>query len=145
MPERKIVYESIKHKAEGGFLIRAPSLQRLFIDAALSLIDQQVSLDLVKDPNKQTVKVSAPKKELLMENWLTHILALFEAHGFLPKRIVFNHFDGSKIEATLFGDTYEPTRHGSIQKINTVHCEQLQLEENKNTSEIHFSARIQLL
>lgn len=143
MPERKIIYESLKHKADGGFLIRAPSLERLFIDAALSMVDQQVSLDRIQDTKKQVLKIEATTKELLMVRWLEQIQGLMEKNQYLPKRIVFNKFDGKKIEATLFGDSYEALRHGTLSTIKTISCQQLQLEENQN-GEMHFFAKIQL-
>lgn len=141
MAERKIIYESLKHQAKGGFLIRAPSLERLLIDAALSFVDQQVCLDLIKDSVKKTVSVEAPSKENLMVKWIQSIHTLSEKERFLPKRIVFNKFNGKRIEATLFGDAYEPTRHGALGKIGAIACQQLQLEESTN-GEMHFFARI---
>ncbi len=127
MPERKLSYQTLEHKSDSGFFIEAPSLQRLYIDAASALTDLLVKLDLIAEAEKKTLHVEAANKEQLLIKWLNEILFLFEKEKFLSKRIVFNHFDDKKISATLFGDTYQPVKHGHASEIKAATFHQLKL------------------
>ena len=119
MPERKLSYESLSHHSNAGFRIKAPSLQRLFIDSALALTDFMARVDTIDEKDRKPLKAQGGNREELMFAWLTKINALFERDKFLCKRIVFNHFDGKKIEATAFGETHDPFRHGSLPEMKT--------------------------
>ncbi|NBX67944.1 MAG: archease [Proteobacteria bacterium] len=127
MPERKLSYQPLDHKSDTGFSIEAPSLQRLYIDAASALTDLMVKLDLIEENEKRTISVEAPNKEQLLVKWLNEILFLFEKDKFLSKKIVFDFFDGKKITASLFGEFYQPVRHGHVSEIKAVTFHQLEL------------------
>ena len=139
--ERRVQYQHLEHKADTGYLVTAPSLERLYIDAALALTDHLVAQDLIETKDKQTVSVSADTRENLLVRWLNEVLFLFEKHRFLAKRIVFTKFDGKQITATLQGEKYESTRHGHVSEIKAVTFHQLQIGEQA-TPEPHFFARI---
>jgi SHS2 domain-containing protein len=141
MPERRIEYERLEHKADTGFLVKAPSWQRLYTDAALALTDLRVRLDRITDAEKRTAQVVAEDKEGLMVKWLTEVLFLFEKDRFLAKRVVFTQFDGKSIGATFWGETYNPLRHGTVSEIKAVTYHQLQLGEIAGT-EPQFFARV---
>lgn len=139
MPERKIEYQRLEHKADTGFLVKAPSWQRVFTDAALCLTDLRVQLDRISDGEKKTVRVQAEDKERLMVKWLTEVLFLFEKEKFLPKRVVFTAFDGRSIQATLWGESYNPLRHGSVSEIKAVTYHQLELGEVPGGEPLFFA------
>ncbi len=141
MPERKIEYQKLEHKADMGFLVKAPSWQRLYTDAALSLTDIRVRLDRITDTEKRTVEVVSDDKEGLMVKWLTEVLFVFEKDRFLAKRVVITKFDGKSISATLWGEFYNPLRHGTVSEIKAVTHHQLQLGELPGV-EPTFFARI---
>lgn len=127
MPERKLSYQSLDHKSDSGFFLEAPSLQRLYIDAASALTDIMVKLDLIEEKEKRTVTVVAPNKEQLLVKWLNEILFLFEKEKFISKKIVFDFFDGKRIRASLFGEFYQPIKHGHVSEIKAVTFHQLEL------------------
>jgi SHS2 domain-containing protein len=129
MPERKLSYEPLEHKSDTGFKVKAPSLQRLYVDNALALTDMMVKLGTIQEKDKRSVDAAGENREALMVTWLNEILFLFERHKFLSKRIVFNKFDGKTIQATVYGETYEPVRHGSVSEIKAVTYHQLELKE----------------
>jgi SHS2 domain-containing protein len=131
----------LEHKADTGFLVKAPSLQRLYIDAALAMTDMRVKLDRVTDQERKTAKASAENREGLLVSWLSEVLFLFEREKFLCRRIVFDAFDGKKIQATLWGQTYDPLRHGKISEIKAVTYHQLEIGDREQP-EPHFFARV---
>ena len=141
MAERKVEYKTLEHKADTGFLVTAPSWERLYIDAALSLTDIMVKLEHIEPKDRQTVTLSAENRESLMVRWLNDVLFLFEQQKFLARRIVFNQFDGKQILATLWGEAYHPVRHGGCSEIKAVTYHQLELGDRPKP-EPHFYARI---
>lgn len=144
MPERKLSYESLSHSSDGGFRIKAPSLSRLFIDSALALTDLMARVDTIEEKDRRPLKVQAANREDLMMALLNEVNALFESEKFLCKRIVFNVFDGKKIDATAFGELHDPFRHGSlpeVRKFGTPPVEMGEFEDSREPDN-HFYARI---
>jgi SHS2 domain-containing protein len=141
MAERKIEYQTLAHKADTGFQVTAPSMERLYIDAALALTDQMVKLSQVGEGERRVLSVQAEKADQLMVKWLNEILFLFEKEKILCRRIVFSKFDGKSIAATVFGEKYDPVRHGHVSEIKAVTYHQLQLGDRAEP-EPHFYARI---
>ena len=112
MPERKIAYEKLQGKSHHGIVVKAPSWQRLYIDAALALTDSLVPLDSIHDTETKTVSVQGANLKELMEHWLKAIILLFRNDKFLCRRVVFEKFDGKSIQARCFGEAYDRIRHG---------------------------------
>lgn len=141
MAEKCLEYQSLKHHPQSGFQIQAPSLERLYIDSALALTDQLVKLNLLENAEKFKVNVESDTREGLMLLWLNQVLTLFDEKRFLAKRIYFSRFDGTRIEATLMGEIYNPIRHGHTDGLKLLQSEQLQLGLVEN-GEQQFFVRI---
>ncbi len=141
MPERKVDYKKVTNKADVGLFVTAPSLQRLYIDIGLAFTDSLVQLDVVKDTEKKAVAAAGNTREALLLAWLTELLALFQNDKFLAKRIVFDKFDGKMIQATLWGEIYQSTRHGSVPRIKSIRQTPLEIGD-KSSPEPHFFAQV---
>lgn len=139
MPERRIEYRTLEHKADTGFEVLAPSWERLYIDAALAMTDMLVKQDLIQTSDRRAVTVAGENRDQLMVKWLNEVLFLFEKEKFLAHRIVFNKFDGKAITATLFGEKYEPIRHGHVSEIKAVTYHQLQLGDKPGPEPVFFA------
>jgi len=143
MPERALTYESINNKKHSGFIVTAPSWQRLYIDSALALTDLLVDLDLIKEIDKKTVEACGETKETLMVSLLNEVSKLFDTEKFLAHRVVFNTFDGKKITASLFGETYHNVRHGYASDIKSIHEKIVEMGESKR-EENQFYAKVEI-
>jgi SHS2 domain-containing protein len=142
--ERKLSYESFSQSSDAGFRITAPSLQRLFIDSALALTDLMVKVDTIEEKDRRPIQAQATNCEDLMVAWLNEINSLFVKEKFFCRRIVFNHFDGKKIEATAFGELHNPFRHGSLPQVRTLKSPALEMGDLEDSREPEnlFYARI---
>lgn len=140
MKPESIDYTPLEHTADSGFLVRAPSWERLYIHAALALTDQMVKLSSISESEKLRVSVEAESKERLMVKWLNEILFQFEKNRFLCKRIVFEKFSLSSIKSSLWGEKYVPSKHGHFSEIKAVTYHQLVLGET--LEEHQFFAKI---
>ncbi|NBX76423.1 MAG: archease [Proteobacteria bacterium] len=139
MRERAIDYQSINQKADRGFQLEAPSLERLYIDSALAMTDQQVKLTTIQGGERFEVLVESNTREELLALWLNEILQLFENNKFLPRQIYFSQFNGTKIKATLMGETYNPIKHGHITKLKSILPENLKLGTLNQGDNIFFA------
>lgn len=143
MPERALSYESINNKKHTGFIVTAPSWQRLYIDSALALTDLLVDLDLIKEVDKKVVTATGTTKETLMVSFLNEVSKLFETEKFLAHRVVFNTFDGKNISASLFGETYNAVRHGYASDIKSIHEKVVEMGDSTR-EENQFFARVEI-
>lgn len=141
MPERVVTYQVINQKLDTGFILTAPSLQRLYIDGALALTDFLVQLDRVRTEDTRTLSVAGENREKLMANWITAVLALFEKEHFLARRIVFKKFDGKQIEASLFGEKFDSIRHGGSPHLKALVPQEFQVSD-KMDPEPQFSLKV---
>jgi SHS2 domain-containing protein len=143
MRERAIDYQAISQKADRGFQLEAPSLERLYIDSALAMTDQLVKLNTIQGSERFEILVESNSREGLLALWLNEILQLFENNKFLPRQIYFSQFNGTKIKATLMGETYNPIKHGHVTKLKSIQTEKLKLG-TLNNGENTFFARVLL-
>lgn len=139
MPERLISYQVLNT----GFSVTAPSLERLYIDGALSLTDFLVKLDRIQATDTRQVKVAGSNRDELMVKWVGEILSLFEKDHFLARRIIFRKFDGKQIEATLYGEKFDSIRHGGSPNLRSLVPQGLQITD-KMDPEPQFSLRVNL-
>jgi SHS2 domain-containing protein len=114
MPELKIDYQKLQQHKEPGVFVEAPSMERLYINAALAITDSLVPLDTIADPDRRTIVVEGADQESLLAAWLDAVFSHMNEGRFLCRRIIFESFDGKKIRATLRGEQYESTRHGHL-------------------------------
>jgi SHS2 domain-containing protein len=132
-------YRKLEHQADVGFVVRAPTWQRLFADAALVVTDLQVPLKNVEEREKRTVTLTAPNREELMVRWINAVLALVDTDRFLARRVVPEKFSFQEISATLHGEIADPVRHGHWSEIKAATYHQLLLEDDPGGG---FRARV---
>ena len=130
MPERKIEYQVLEHRAEPGFFLSAPSLERLYVDAGLALTDRLARLDAIQPGERRTLSVTGETRAALMTQWINGLVTLFDKERFLSRRIVFSGFDGKRIQATLQGEKHDPIRHGQGQAIGKISEKNVEVGES---------------
>lgn len=112
MPERKIQYEPLSPQKDVGFLLSAPSYERLFIDAALALTDFRFRLELIETSERIQIEVKGKNLTDLMAEWLSAVFHMSKDNHFIPRRIVFEKFDGTSLKASLHGEKHSALKHG---------------------------------
>ena len=142
MPERKIAYDRISIQKDVGLLLTAPSYERLFIDTALASTDFRFPLELIETAEQKRIEVKAKSLAELMAIWLQAVFALSQQDKFLPKRIVFEKFDGTSIKASLHGEKHNALKHGGNDSVTAVVCEGIRLGEAK-LPESGFTVQVQ--
>jgi len=85
----------LDHPADVGFVARGKTLPELFSAAALAVCDYGWELELVKASQAITLRVRAATLEDLLYSWLSEVLFLADAEGW-----VFKSFHVDKVEQT---------------------------------------------
>jgi SHS2 domain-containing protein len=124
-----------------GFLVEAPSMQRLFIQSGIALTQHLVTIAEFQEAEKKTLTVQAESPAALMNAWLAKIVELFETEHFGSQRIIFEVFDGTQIKAVLWGETYEAIKHGTKTGVSGTHCDDIVILDDV---EAGFRAKVEL-
>jgi SHS2 domain-containing protein len=113
-------HELIEHTADVGLRIWAPTLDELFEEAAVALIDV-MGRSPDPDDRKERVVLDAPDLDALFVDWLSEILFLFDARGFATRSArVATQTEPTRLEATLSGSG-DFEQHGPAVKAVTYH------------------------
>jgi SHS2 domain-containing protein len=90
-----------------------------------------VDLDDIAESIAIDVHVEAEDEDLLLYNWLSEILFLFDADGALLKRFQINEFmtsgDKCELSANAFGESFSSERHQVKTYVKAVTLHQLKI------------------
>lgn len=123
-------YRKIEHQKDIGFVVRSPTWQRLYAEAALVVTDLQVSLKNVEERDKRAITVAAANREDLMVRWLNAVLELARAEKFLVRRVVPERFSFQELKAAVHGEVADPARHGHRTIFQAATSRELLLEDD---------------
>jgi len=115
-------HELIEHTADVGMRVWAPTLDELFDEAAVALID--VMGRASEPPERQErVVLDTPDLVALFVDWLSEVLFLFDGRGFVTcSADVRVELQPWTLEATLHGaDATTFRQHGPAVKAVTYH------------------------
>lgn len=115
-------HELIEHTADVGLRVWARTLEALFAEAAVALVDVMGSV-LSPAERREKVGLDAPDLDALFVDWLSEILFLFDGRGFVTRSVEARvHSEPWRVEAMLHGadaDGFE--QHGPAVKAVTYH------------------------
>ncbi|MGH2759934.1 MAG: archease [Actinomycetota bacterium] len=75
-------HELIEHTADVGLRVWAPTLGELFAEAAVALVDV-MGATAAPPERTEEVRMDAPDLDALFVDWLSEVLFLFDARGFV--------------------------------------------------------------
>jgi SHS2 domain-containing protein len=95
-------YEVIEHTADVGLRVWAPTLEEVFAQAAVGLIEIMGTAD--GDPVTERVQLESTDVDGLFVDWLSEVLFLFEAREIVPlgARVAIDR-DHWSLDATIEG------------------------------------------
>lgn len=133
---KEIGFEVLDHPADMGLKVWAPSLDSLFSEAAIALTDSIFDLDLISQEFACEVELSSSELDLLMYDWLSEVLFLFDAEGkiFSKFEIIDIVQDEAEInlKAKMYGETYNPEKHQVKTYVKAITMHQLKIESSSN-------------
>lgn len=124
-------FEILDHPADMGLRVWAPTLGSLFSTAGEALTSVLFDLDTIEKTSQQVVEVKAADLELLLYNWLSEILFLFDAEGWIFSALEIVEIDsdaeGSFLKARARGQEFDPEVHQVKTYVKAVTLHQLQI------------------
>lgn len=125
------MYRIIEHSADTGIEVRAPSLEKLFEDAAAGTLEL-LGLEKVRHRSERTLHVKgSPQKELLIKDFLAELLALFDVERFAPGKVEVQEIGEDIVKATVRGEALQPDRHRPEREIKAVTYHGLEVTEDE--------------
>jgi SHS2 domain-containing protein len=129
MPRGK--YQTFEHTADLGIRVFGRTEKELFANAAYALFDLMADLKEVQATESLAVRLEAADREDLLVRWLSELLSLASARGFLFKEFSFSRLDATSLDAVARGETFDPSRHKMKMEIKAVTYHQVEIKEKE--------------
>jgi SHS2 domain-containing protein len=113
-------YRWLDHTADVGVVARGETLEALFEVAAEALTDLITDRAKVRERLDVGLEIRAPEQEQLLVRWLAEILLKFEIEGLVFHRFSVRRLEADRLEATAFGEAYDPERHSHLTEVKGV-------------------------
>ncbi|MDT8395753.1 MAG: archease [bacterium] len=97
--------------ADLGLEAWGETLEEAFVQAGLGLAAVMADLPTEDDKVTRTVLVQAPSPQDLLIRFLNEIIYREDTEGFIPVNVPSLEIVGGRLEATLTGMIYDPSRH----------------------------------
>jgi SHS2 domain-containing protein len=124
-----VTFRVLEHTADVGFEAFGASREELFVHAAQALIHLVVDLDRIWPLRELTVKAEGSDPPGLLVNWLSEILYLHDAEGWLFREFSVRELRDTTIAAVARGEKFDPKWHQAKLLVKAVTYHQLALEE----------------
>jgi len=123
-------FEEIPHTADVRFRARAPTLDGLFSEAVLALMQVMYGPDRKGDVER-TVSLDADDRESLLRDFLSEILFISDAEGLVVSTASVRT-DGQHLAATLTGESFDPERHSCGTEVKGISYSGLCIKSDAN-------------
>jgi len=108
---RPAKYRQLPHTADLAWRIWGGSLPELFENAAGALVATMTDRRYIRRLEKREIAVESPDREALLVDWLNRLLYLFDVEGFLGRDFQVTVLTDRRLEATAWGERFNPERH----------------------------------
>ena len=122
-------FEFIDHTADTGIRVEAPTLEDLFETAGLAFTEVVTSAESLNCSVERRFKLEEDNLETLLVSWLQELLYLLDTEELVFARFQVKLHDCS-LEATAWGEVFDPDRHMIKTEIKAVTYHQLEVAES---------------
>ena len=121
-------FEILEHTADVGLVARGRDQAEAFCAAAYGLASLMADLSRAEPLEERQVEVEAEDAEGLLVAWLSELVYLFDAEGFLPCRFDVQQIDRHSLRAHVDGDHFDPMKHPPNATVKAVTYHQLRVQ-----------------
>jgi SHS2 domain-containing protein len=123
-------FEEVSHTADVKIRARAPTLDALFTDAFLALMQVVYGTDRKSGTIKE-IRIKSDNIESLLCDFLSEVLFIAEVEGlvFLDADITIHDLD---LTAVLSGEPFDPARHSSGTEVKGISYSGLVIQKDAN-------------
>ena len=122
-------FRVLEHTADVGFEAFGRTREEVFANAARALMNIVVDLDSVNPAAAVPVQAEGSDPPDLLVNWLSEILYLYDADGWVFRGFEVRSLTDRSISAIARGEKFDPARHQVNLLVKAVTYHQLALEK----------------
>jgi SHS2 domain-containing protein len=122
-------FRILEHTADIGFEAFGATRKEVFANAARALMHLIVDLEAIAPREKTPLRAEASDMPSLLVNWLSEILYLFDAEGWLFRDFEVEELTDHSLAAMARGEKFDRTRHQVKLLVKAVTYHQLDLKE----------------
>lgn len=122
-------FRVLEHTADVGFEAFGATREEVFANAARALQNLSVDLDLVEPRDSVRIAVEGENPAELLVNWLSQILYLFDADGWVFRDFSIRRLEDTALEGTANGEKFDRARHHVKLQVKAITYHQLALEQ----------------
>ena len=122
-------FRVLEHTADIGFEAFGATRQDVFRNAARALTHLMVDLEAIAPCEGKLLRVEASDKPSLLVNWLSEILYLFDAEGWLFRDFEVEDLTDHSLGAMARGEKFDRTRHQAKLLVKAITYHQLDLRQ----------------
>jgi SHS2 domain-containing protein len=121
-------YEELSHTADVKIRACAPTLDALFGEACMALMQVIYGRDR-RGGTRSVIDLSAPDQESLLCDFLSEVLYVTEVEG-LVFRYAEVHIEGLHLHAVLDGEAFDPVRHNKGTEVKGISYSGMSLKKD---------------
>lgn len=134
-------YRLLDHAGDVALLVRAPTLAALYSAATRALFDVILDVGTVEARDRVEVRIEdAADAEDLLVRYLSELLYLHEAQGWLFREAQVLEAEPLRLVAEVGGERFDPGRHAIARQVKAVTYHDLRVSEDAQG----FTARLVL-
>ena len=122
-------FRILEHTADVGFEAFGSTREEVFANAGRALFDLIVDLDTVKACGEVALLLQGPDPESVLVNWLSELLYLHDAEGWLFRDFEIESLRDNSLSARAHGEKFQPSRHRVKMQVKAITYHQLALEK----------------
>ena len=124
-------YELIDHTADIGIIAFGRDLPEAFSNAAYAMFDILTDADRINGKESFDIQVSARNQDELLINWLDELLFRYETEYILCGKFVINSLNDGNLDATVYYEKIDRSKHEIKTEIKNVTYHQLKIEKKQ--------------
>jgi SHS2 domain-containing protein len=125
-------FEILEHPSDLGIESHGVTMGEAFRNAALGLMSVITGSSNIEPSEHHSISLQAHDRENLLVRWLTEILFLYDAEKFLTADVKFKALSDTSLDATVFGQQYDASKHELKLDVKAVTYHQLSIEKHDN-------------
>jgi SHS2 domain-containing protein len=122
-------FRVLEHTADIGFEAFGATRQEVFANAARALTHLMVDVETIEPQEKLSLRTEASDMPNLLVNWLSEVLYLFDAEGWVFRDFEFEDLTDHSLAAMARGEKFDRRRHQVKLLVKAVTYHQLDLRE----------------
>jgi SHS2 domain-containing protein len=120
-------FRVLEHTADVGFEAWGATREEVFSNAARALEDLMVDLASIESRREVPIEVEGEDAPSLLVNWLSQILYLFDAEGWVFRDFDIRRLEDRSLEAVARGEPFDRARHAVKLQVKAITYHQLAL------------------